>query len=142
MRRSPEIEQVVRQFVDAVAGGDLGTVERLCSNEQGVVAIGSDAREYSRNFAEIMELMRDSTPEGESGITARIDDIAGYEEGNVGWADGTGRFERDGDSVQVRMTAVARRENGEWRFVQSHASIGVPNEKMFEPLFRSHATSA
>jgi hypothetical protein len=72
-------------------------------------------------------------------IHVHLDSIDGYEDGDIGWADGTGRFEHDGKSVQVRMTAVLRREEGEWRTIQSHASIGVPNANMFDSTLQTTA---
>ena len=33
----------------------------------------------------------------------------------------------DGGQVHPRWSSVFHREEGEWRFVQTHASIGVPN---------------
>jgi hypothetical protein len=37
------------------------------------------------------------------------------------------------------MTAVLRREEGEWRTIQSHASIGVPNANMFDSTLQTTA---
>jgi ketosteroid isomerase-like protein len=136
MKRSEEIEQLVRGFVEALERGDIAYIERATSREPGVVAIGSDASEYSRDFKQIIDLMRESTPQAGMQIHARVAELHGYEHGDVGWADGTGAFERDGESVEVRLTAVFVRERGEWRMVQNHASIGVPNDHMFEALFR------
>jgi hypothetical protein len=35
----------------------------------------------------------------------------------------------DGGELPFRITCVLHREEGEWKFVQSHASIGVANEQ-------------
>jgi hypothetical protein len=35
----------------------------------------------------------------------------------------------DGKEIQARFTTVFHREHGEWRIVQHHVSIGVPNEE-------------
>ena len=70
-----------------------------------------------------------------------VDEIRGYEEGDIGWSDATGRFEHDGTVVQVRITGVVRREDGVWRFVQTHASIGVPTAHMFDPMFTGAAAT-
>ncbi len=137
MRRSPEIEQMVRDFVGALEAGDIDAVERATSHESGVVAIGSDPAEYSRDYATIVGLMRESSPEGPMHVRATVNEVMGYEEGDIGWADGTGSFRHDDQSVEVRLTAVARREDGVWRFVQSHASIGVPNVHMFDDTFQA-----
>jgi hypothetical protein len=36
----------------------------------------------------------------------------------------------DGGQVSPRWSAVFHREDGEWRFVQTHASIAVPNDQI------------
>jgi len=136
MKRSQDIEQLVRGFVEALERGDIAYLERATSREPGVVAIGSDPNEYSRDYERIIELLRESTPQAGMQIHVRIAELRGYEHGDVGWADGTGTFEHDGESVEVRISAVFLREKSDWRMVQNHASIGVPNDHMFEPLFR------
>jgi ketosteroid isomerase-like protein len=132
----------MRDMIAALERGDIDHIDRTTSREPGVVAIGSDPGEYSRERDQIIELMRQSTPEVGMHIHAGIDEIRGYEDGDVGWADGTGSFTRDGDSVSVRFTGVARREDGEWRIVQTHASIGVPNDHIFDALFRAEHAGA
>jgi len=141
MERSPELEKMTREMVDAMQASDLPRMERTLSRAEGSVLIGSEASEYTRDIDQMLRIMRESTPDQGYHITVTVDEVRGYQEGDVGWIDGTGRFERDGQSVQVRMTGVAHREDGEWRFVQSHASIGVPNEHMFEPMFQGKAAA-
>jgi hypothetical protein len=36
----------------------------------------------------------------------------------------------------VRLTAVLHQEDGDWKIVQTHASIGVPNDRMFDPMLQ------
>jgi ketosteroid isomerase-like protein len=36
----------------------------------------------------------------------------------------------DGTEIEFRMTAVFHNENGQWKVVQQHASVGVPNEAL------------
>lgn len=141
MERSPELEKLLRETVDVMQAGDLPGMERRLSRESGSVLIGSEAGEYTRDLDEMLRIMRDSSPSQGYHITVTVDDVRGYEEGTVGWVDGTGIFERDGQSVAVRFSGVAHREGGEWKFVQTHASIGVPNERMFEPMFQTTAVA-
>jgi hypothetical protein len=136
MKRSPEIEQEFRNRVAELERGDLEAITAATSRQPGVVSIGSDPDEYKRGFEEINRIMGDSTPQGPLQIHVRISEVWAYEQGDVGWADGLGTFERDGESVEVRLTGVLVREGGRWLAVQSHASIGVPNERMFDPAFR------
>jgi hypothetical protein len=141
MERSPELERLTREMVDAMQASDLQGMERTLSRAEGAVMIGSDPGEYTRDTSEMLRIMRESTPDQGYHITVTVDEVRGYQEGEVGWIDGRGRFERDGQSVEVRMTGVAHRENGEWRFVQTHASIGVPNEHMFESMLQAKAAA-
>src|SRR5262249_44388365 len=115
MKRSPEIENLMRESAAALERGDLAWIEEHTSRVDGTVAIGTDPGEYARDFDRIMGLMGDSTPEGDLQMRVVIDDVRGYEDGDVGWSDATGRFEHDGASAPVRITDVLRREDGVWR---------------------------
>ena len=135
--RSPEIEQVIRDTLDAMMRSDIEEIGRLTSRDPCVISIGSDATEWAEGHEEIMRLFRASGPEGELGVTVGLDDVAAFREGSVGWAAGHGYFEIEGERVPVRLTAVLREEDGEWKTVQSHASIGVPNDQILSPILRS-----
>jgi ketosteroid isomerase-like protein len=137
--RSPEIEQVLRDSLDAMVRSDLDEIGRRTSRDPCVLAIGSDASEWAEGYDEIMRLFRGSTPEGEVGVSVGLDDVRGFREGSVGWAAGHGYFEMGGKRVPVRLTAVLHEEDGDWKAVQSHASIGVPNEQMLDPMFQGSA---
>ena len=138
-KQSPELERLFRDMIRAIETSDIGFIERTTSHEEGVVAIGSDPAEVAEGYDQIIPLMRSSTPEGGMEIRARLDEVKAYEEGDLGWGYGRGRFETDGESVDVRFTAALHREEGEWKIVQSHASIGVPNDRMFDPVLRGGA---
>jgi ketosteroid isomerase-like protein len=65
-------------------------------------------------------------------IQAVADDIDIHVHVDIAWAEGRRRFtNRDGHERPVRMTGVFAREDGQWKVVQSHASIGVPNADIF-----------
>ena len=54
-----------------------------------------------------------------------------YQEGSVGWASTRLTITMpDGRSVSPRWSAVFHKEEGDWRFVQTHASIAVPNDQI------------
>jgi hypothetical protein len=137
VERAPEIEQLLRDTLGAMERGDLETIERLTSREDCVVGIGSDPSEWGEGREENMQLLRESMPEGELKVKIALDDVAAYREGRVGWAAGRGSFEVEGQRVPVRLTIVVHEEDGEWKSVQSHASIGVPNERMFDAMFHA-----
>jgi ketosteroid isomerase-like protein len=137
MERSQGVEQLVRQVVDALQANDMPAIERLQSCSEGAVTIGTDPGEYTRDIDEMLRILRDSAPDQGVHMTVTVDELRAYEEGDVGWFDGTARFEREGETVGVRTTGVAHKEGGEWRMVQSHASIAVPNEHMFDQTFQT-----
>jgi hypothetical protein len=134
--RSPEIEQVLRDTLDAMVRSDLDEIGRRTSRDSCVLSIGSDASEWAEGYDEIMRLFRESTPEGELGVNVGLDDVKAFREESVGWAAGRGYFEMGAKRVPVRLTAVLHEEDGDWKAVQSHASIGVPNEQMMHPMFQ------
>ena len=126
--RAPEIEQLLRDTMGAMERGDIETIERR---------IGSDGSEWVEGYEDNMRLWRESMPEGPSKMHSALDDVTAYREGSVGWAAAHGYFEVEGQRVPVRLTMVVHEEDGEWKAVQSHASIGVPNDRMFDPIFQA-----
>ena len=56
-----------------------------------------------------------------------------WEEGGVGWA-----FDRptfllaDGGRIICRLTAIFHQEDGAWKLVHGHLSVGVPDEQVTE----------
>ena len=137
--RSREVEQVLRDTLDAMVRSDLDEIGRRTSRDACVLSIGSDAGEWAEGYDEIMRLFRDSTPEGELGVRVGLEDVKAFCEGSVGWAAGQGYFDMEGTRVPIRLTAVLHQEDGAWKVVQSHASIGVPNDKMLDPMFQLNA---
>jgi hypothetical protein len=58
-----------------------------------------------------------------------LGDPVAYQQGEVGWAvDHRMRFRVGEQEGPFRMTVVYRREDGIWKMVHFHSSIGVPNE--------------
>ena len=94
--RSPEIEQVLRDILDAMVRSDVEEIGRRTSRDACVLAIGSDASEWAEGYEQIMRLFREATPEGELGVRVGLDDVKAWREGSVGWAAGRGYFEMGG----------------------------------------------
>jgi len=58
-------------------------------------------------------------------------DPEAFEEGTVGWVADRPSFALPGmGTIPFRLTMVFHREDGEWKAVQSHASVAVPNEDL------------
>jgi hypothetical protein len=56
----------------------------------------------------------------------------GYEEGSMGWVADRPSVVLPGGTISTRLTGVVRQEEGEWRFVHIHISVGVPDEEVVE----------
>jgi hypothetical protein len=58
-------------------------------------------------------------------------DTQAFSEGTVGWATTHLTITLpDGRHISPRWSAVFHKEDGVWKFVQTHASIGVPNDEV------------
>ena len=68
-----------------------------------------------------------------TGLRVEAGDLRAWEEGSVGWLSDTPSFVLpDGTAIRTRTTAVMRREDGDWKLVQAHVSVGVPDEEVIE----------
>jgi len=128
---------VIRDMMDAILRGDQDAIEASTSSEPGTVMIGSDPGEWWNGHDAIVEATRAEV--ATTDLSAEIGEIEAYEEGDVAWATMRAAFIEGGQRVPYRGTIVLRREGGEWRAVQSHASIGVPNDQMLNPALHVHA---
>ena len=132
MERSDELKNVVLDVYNILQSGDAQALEQRTA-ENGVVFIGTDPNEWWDSRAGTIEAFRaQSEALGGGGFAFRPGDIQAYTEGNVGWAADTPTITApDGTEVALRFTLVFHKDNGQWRILQAHSSIGVPNEDVF-----------
>ena len=65
-----------------------------------------------------------------AGLQFLAGNIQAHSEGSVGWfADQPTLKMADGSEAPARITGVFRREEGAWKLVQFHFSVGVQNEE-------------
>lgn len=130
MERSSELEDLVRAWFEAASTGDASAIDRHVSREAGTRLIGSDPNEWFAG-ARVADFLRGEV-EGSAGkVTFSPSETEGFSEGTVGWAVTRLTITMpDGGSVSPRWSAVFHREDGEWKFVHTHASIAVPNEEI------------
>ena len=124
-----EIRKVLDEMTEALNAGDAARLRTMVSQRPDAVHIGTDAEEWwtSKQVSDVT-----AAASGGDDIRVVADDIDIHVQGDVAWAAGRGRFTRAGGGERpVRMTCVLIRENGQWKVVQSHASIGVPNADIF-----------
>jgi hypothetical protein len=96
-------------------------------SEELTTAIGTDAEEWWEGHDTSAKAFR-AQLEASGGLPFEMNDVRGYAVEGVGWFEARGNLTVEGqDPVVVRMTGVLRREPEGWRYVQVHASVGIPN---------------
>ena len=129
MERSPELEQLVVTWFEGASRGDASLVDAHVSGSEGTRLIGSDPGELFHGGSAVAAFLRGEV-EGAAGHAAFSPDaVEAFSEGTVGWASAIVTITLpDGKHVSPRWSSVFHREDGVWKFVQTHASIGIANE--------------
>jgi SnoaL-like protein len=124
-----ELKQVMLGFYRALSGGDADSLEELISPQSGVLGIGTDPDEWWQGPTKLRSIMKTQMAEMGGSITIVGSDPIAYSEGTVGWVADRPRFRLDdGTESPIRLTATFHKEQGAWKIVQFHVSVGVPNE--------------
>ncbi|HJZ47739.1 MAG TPA: nuclear transport factor 2 family protein [Roseiflexaceae bacterium] len=127
MEQSTELIDLTRRSYEALSSGDIAFFERHVSQDEGVLAIGTDPNEWWSEYATIIRVFKIQLEEM-GPLSIDVGTLNAYSDGNVGWAAGrlTLRL-ADGTAVPLRVTSVYQRQQGDWKIVQWHGSAGVPN---------------
>jgi ketosteroid isomerase-like protein len=138
MQVSPEIKELLLRLYAVEASADLDGLLAFYSHSEDVLAIGTDPTEGGAGFDPIARVYQAQLPEMGGHVRFIAGDIQAFEEGTVGWAADCCTLQVLGREIPMRHTTVFHREGGEWRIVQHHVSMGVPNA---EALGRELTTS-
>ena len=129
MERSPELQDLVVAWCEAVSKGDISVVDKHVSREAGSRLIGSDPNEWLAG-KQVVDFLRGEVERYGGNVTSSPSETEAFSEGTVGWAATRLTITLpDGTTVSPRWSAVFHREDDEWKFVQAHASIPVSNEE-------------
>jgi ketosteroid isomerase-like protein len=127
-----QVEQAFEQIFDALHLTDAEKLAEVLSDRPGSIHIGSDPGE-SWTKSQFLDMIREAMSVGAGQIRAEHDKVNVQVAGDVAWIDTTGRFINDeGAHRDIRLTCVFVREDGRWKATQTHVSIGVPNDAIFE----------
>jgi hypothetical protein len=132
MHPSDEIKNAVLHLYKSMSNGNLSAIERLFSRQSGVLAIGSDPDEWWAGY-EVINRVFSAQFKGGSPKPIIAQDLHAFAEGSVGWASErrTSRLP-NGKDITIRETFVFHQEEGEWKIVQLHVSLGIPNADVFD----------
>jgi ketosteroid isomerase-like protein len=124
MEPAPEVRDVYVQYTKALSSGDASSLLGTFSQEPGVIEIGSAPDAWTEGHEDITDRLTDVF-RGLAGTSIEPGDVKAFQEGTVAWlADRPTLTTPDGMRVFARITAVFRREDGAWKIVQSHFSMG------------------
>lgn len=127
MQQSAEIREAMLRFYDRLSANDVGSFDELVSQDPATLVIGTAPGERVTERAQLRYGFE------AEGFRIEAGDPAGYEEGSLGWlVDEPAFVFPDGSSFQTRLTAVMRQEDGRWKLVHMHVSVGVPDEEVVE----------
>lgn len=128
MDRSPELRDLVLRFYEALASGDASFIDRHFSTAEAALGVGTDPGEWWQGhrvaaaWKAQLEGMGGSMP-----LVAGAPEA--YVDGTVGWVADQPTLELSAGSIPVRLTMVFHREEGAWKVIQIHGSLGVPNDQ-------------
>jgi hypothetical protein len=118
-------------FYEALGSGDMSFFDRHFSTSDSVRGIGTDPNEWWAG-ARLAEVWKEQVAAMGGSMPLQPGDPEAYVEGSVGWvADRPSMRLPDGSSLPLRFTAVFHKEDGDWKLVQSHGSLGVANDDSF-----------
>jgi len=127
IKRSPEIEAIVRRWLISYGRRDSDATTNLFSSSAALTYVGSAEGKFwtgdalRQSFAAYTEDVPD--------FVHSEDHVIGYERGQVGWAQWIGGTRRgdSGKSATYRTTFVLTLEQAVWRIVLIHNSNPVSN---------------
>lgn len=127
VKPSPEIEAIVRRLLAAREIGDIEVSNRLWSDSEYLVSVGTDEHEWNFGRSELVGITNAQWRESPS---SKVDAVRLYafEHGEVGWAvTEQKRTMPSGRIVAFRQTLIFMLEAGAWKIVHNHFSVPVPN---------------
>jgi SnoaL-like domain len=128
MEPAPELVALLQRYYAASAQGDTTFLEMLIARRPGALVIGTDPAEWWRGGDEIVQTWT-SAWQQRGGLPVEDSQPEAFRVGDVGWVADRARWRLpDRRLVPFRLTAVFQHDGQEWRMVQAHFSLGVPNE--------------
>lgn len=131
MQRSAEIEALVATWFEAATNGDPSLVAVYVAQDDATRLIGSDPDEVFKGGPAVSKFLEGEVEGAGGHAKFTPTGTEAFSEGSVGWATTHLTITMpDGKFVSPRWSAVFHQEDDVWKFVQTHASIGVPNDEV------------
>ncbi len=134
MRRSAEVRDTLLRFYEVFSAPDLEGFARIITQEadESVLVIGTDPGDWAEGRQRWIAAREALTHSMEGLRLEAGEEPRGYEEGSMGWVNDRPRAVLPEGSISTRLTGVVRQEQGEWKLVHIHLSVGVPDEEVVD----------
>ena len=137
MQQSADVREAMLRFYQRFSAGDVASFAQGITSSNDALIIGTGPQEWLDGRATWIAGYQEQIT-AIPGIRMEAGDPRGYAEGTLGWVADRPTFALpDGTTIPARVTAVLRLEDGAWKLVNAHFSIGVPDEVLMEILQRA-----
>jgi hypothetical protein len=130
MEQSTELKEVYLRICEAMSNGEASFFRGCFSQEDGVIAIGTDPTEWWAGYDTITRVFMEQLEET-GGFQMLAGEPLAYHNGSIGWVAGQPVIKLSGGAeIPFRLTAVFQKEQNDWKIVQWHFSTGTANEDL------------
>ncbi len=130
METSNDFKDFIQEWVDKSLF-DLAMVEKHWSTQKGMLGIFAAPHEWLEGHQAILAHYQQALPT-RSDYQIMVTHLDACCEGRVGWVAAQPVFTlSNGGKVTTRFTAILHGEGGEWKFLQYHLSVSIPDEEFF-----------
>jgi len=130
MKQSAELKELMLRWYASFSAGDIGVTEQILSHQPGLLTIGTDPAEWVTDYAAIFPIFQ-AQIQTIGHVQIEAGDLVAYSEGDVGWVADRPLIKLPGGvAIPMRSTLVFQREDGAWKLVQQHNSVGVANQEL------------
>ena len=127
MNESTEVRETWERFADRLSAGDVDSFDELVSSDPATIVIGTAPGERVTERAALRFGFETE------GVRIEPSDPVAYAQGSAGWAIDEPRFFfPDGSSMATRVTTIFTHEDGAWKVIHMHVSVGVPDEEVVD----------
>jgi hypothetical protein len=122
VQASPELEQFVRELLDAYSRGEGEALLGMVADSP-LVVIGTLEREWTEGRDELERMYAHEVLDPHT--TCSVQHMAAYEQDDSGWFVGRVVYSLPGGvRIRARVSGAAVRDVGSWTLVHLHSSVG------------------
>ena len=128
MQESTAVKDAMLRFYDRLSANDVESFESIVSSQPATLVIGTAPGEWVTEPERLRFGFETEGVRMEAGP-----DPQGYESGSMGWVvDEPTMFFPDGSAIRTRLTSVFDLDDGQWKLIHMHVSVGVPDEEVID----------